>query len=91
MKQYALTTYDNPFNPFDNFQEWFSFDTEMGYNSCSLLMRIANVTDDMSDTEETLEIERAIDQIIKYDFLGIYEKVAKELNIPDDDDQDVTT
>ena len=41
------------------------YDTEKGYDSCSKLARIANVTDDMSEEEVYSEIERAIDEIIK--------------------------
>ena len=72
---YALTTIDNPFDPFEQFTSWFLFDVEKGYNSCSYLMRIAKISDDLSDEEKDLEIERAIDEIIKYDFMNIYKKV----------------
>lgn len=72
-----LTTIDNPFDPFTQFDDWFLFDTEKGYNSCSRLDRITNLSDDMSDVEVNEEIERAIDEIIKYDFLNIYKKVKK--------------
>lgn len=70
-----LTTIDNPYNPFDQFTDWFMFDIEKGYNTCGYLARIANVTDDMSDQEISDEINRAIDEIIKYDFRDIYQKV----------------
>ena len=83
-KQFALSTNDNPFNPFDDFASWNSFDTEKGYDSCSRLMRIAQVSDEMSDVEENLEIERAIDEIIKYDFMHIYKKVSQELSPVED-------
>lgn len=53
------------------------FDIGKGYNSCAYLARIANPTDDMSDQEIDAEIERAIDEIIKYDFLGIYKKIKR--------------
>lgn len=72
-----LTTIDNPFNPFTQFDDWFLFDTEKGYNSCSRLDRIVRVSDEMSETEMNEEIERAIDEIIKYDFLNVYKKVTK--------------
>lgn len=74
-----LTTIDNPFDPFTQFNEWNQFDIEKGYYSCSLLARIAKTSDSLSDYENELEIERAIDAIIKdVDFLQIYRKVETE-------------
>ena len=74
----ALTTVDNPFDPFEQFSSWLMFDKEKGYNSCERLARIAELTDDMTQKEENEEIERAIDEIIKYDFLDIYKKVRRK-------------
>ena len=78
MREVRLTTIDNPFDVFEEFNQWFLFDIEKGYNSCSYLDRIAKTTDDMTEQEENAEIERAIDEIIKYDFMNIYKKVIKE-------------
>ena len=72
-----LTTFDNPFDPFEQFASWNLFDVEKGYNSCCRLMRIAQITDDMSQEEVDVEIERAIDEIIKYDFMNIFKKVTR--------------
>jgi hypothetical protein len=72
-----LTTIDNPFDPFEQFTSWFLFDVEKGYNTCSYLARIAHISEEMSEKEEDEEIERAIDEIIKYDFLNIYKKVRR--------------
>lgn len=69
-----LTTIDNPFDPFEQFTLWYMFDVEKGYNTCSYLATIAKLSDDMSEDEIDIETERAIDEIIKYDFLHIYEK-----------------
>lgn len=74
---YALTTLDNPYNPFDQFNQWFMFDTEKGYNSCSYLARIAQTSDEMSEQEYNREVERAIDEIVMINPLGIYKKVAR--------------
>ena len=81
--QFALSTVDNPFNPFQDFRAWFQFDNEKGYNSSGKLMRVAKITDEMSDYEQTKEIERAIDTIIKNDVLNIFIKVGNEINYPD--------
>ena len=77
-----LTTYDNPFNPFEQFSSWFLFDVEKGYNTCSYLARITKLSDEMSQQEEDEEVERAIDEIIKYDFMNIYKKVRKQDSTP---------
>jgi len=73
-----LTTFDNPYNPFEQFNSWFLFDVEKGYNTCSYLGRIARTSDQLSEEENELEIERAIDEIIKYDFRNIYKKVTMQ-------------
>ena len=76
--EFMLTTIDNPFDPFEEFTSWFLFDVEKGYNTCSRLARIANISDELSEKEVDEEIERAIDEIIKYDFMNIYKKVKRE-------------
>ena len=73
-----LTTNDNPYNPFEQFSSWFLFDIEKGYNSCSLLARMSKTSDQLSEEENEEEIEKAIDEIIKYDFLNIYKKVKEK-------------
>ncbi len=75
----ALTTVDNPYNPFEQFLSWFLFDEEKGYHSCAYLGRIARTSDQLSDEENNQEIERAIDEIIKYDFTNIYRKVIQQV------------
>lgn len=72
-----LTTFDNPYNPFDDFTSWFMFDIEKGYYTCSYLGRIVNLSDDLCQKEVDEEVERAIDEIIFYDFRNIYKKVYK--------------
>lgn len=73
-----LTTIDNPYDPFEEFTLWMLFDNEKGYNSSGRLMRIANITDEMSQVEINEEVERAIDEIIQYDFMNIYKKVRRK-------------
>lgn len=79
MTECALTTIDNPYDPFEQFDSWLMFDTDKGYNSCAYLDRIARTSDQLSDQENSQEIERAIDEIIKYDFMNVYKKVKKEV------------
>lgn len=75
-----LTTVDNPFDPFDDYDNWRRYDEDHYYpNTNSYLARIVNLTDDMSQKEEDEEIERAIDEIIEFNPLGIYVKIKKEI------------
>ena len=72
-----LTTFDNPYDPFTQFDSWFLFDVTKGYNSCELLGRFARISDSFTDEGNDKEVERAIDEIIKFDFTNIYKKVKK--------------
>ena len=73
-----LTTIDNPYNPFEQFDLWLLFDKEKGYNTCEYLARIVNLTNDMSEKEIEVATNRAIDDIIVNDPFGIYKKVTSE-------------
>ena len=70
-----ITTTDNPYNPKTQFDSWYAFDMQMGYNTCGYLDRIANPTGlfGLADYEE--DIEQAIDEIVGYNFIGKYKKV----------------
>jgi len=73
-----LTTIDNPFDPFTQFDSWFQFDEEKGYHTCQFLSRIARTSSDMSDADYDREIERAIDEIVKFNVRGIDKKVTRD-------------
>lgn len=76
--RFALTTFDNPYDPFEQFTQWFMFDEEKGYHTTAYLGRIARTSDQLSDEENNKEVERAIDEIIRYDFQNIYRKVTSK-------------
>ena len=79
-KECRLTTVDNPYDPFEQYESWHRFDTTVkGYYSSEYLGRIARTSDQLSDEENDKEIERAIDEIIKFDFRNIYKKVTREV------------
>ncbi len=77
MSAVALTTSDNPFNPFTQFDEWFAFDTQKGYNTCAYLGRIALTSPELSETDNEEAVERAIDDIVRLNVIGKYKKVYK--------------
>ena len=72
-----LSTIDNPYDPFDDFKNWFMFDVESGHNTCAYLARIAKTSDQLTEKENDEEIERAIDEIILHDFMNVYVKLKR--------------
>lgn len=77
-KAFMLSTIDNPFNPFYSFDEWFLFDLEKGYNSCGLIARLANTSDQLTDSLNEESIKEAIEEIVSSDPFGIRIKVFKD-------------
>lgn len=76
MKQVLLTTVDNKISPFDNFDAWFSYDVLNNYNCLeTLALMLPEGMDNLSDEEQFLITEEAINRIIEADFLNIYKKV----------------
>lgn len=82
IRECMLTTIDNPFNPFVDYANWEQFDLSHGYYSASYLARIAVTSNDLSDADEALAIERAIDEIVAINSLGVYRKVVKDVATP---------
>jgi uncharacterized protein YjcR len=75
-KDIMLTTVDNPFDPFTQWDKWKAFDESKGYFTCELLGRIAKTSHELSEEDEELEIERAIDEIVKENVSGVHRKVV---------------
>jgi len=78
VRRVALTTIDNPHSPIDEFGAWYAFDVASGYDTCSFLARIVNGSDQLSETDEDLAVELAIDEIIQENVTGMYRKLVKE-------------
>ena len=72
---YMLTTIDNPYNPFTQFDLWQQYDHDKGYYTTEYLARIAYTSPELSDADQDLAIDLAIDEIIEYNVLGIYKRV----------------
>ena len=72
-----LTTVDNPYNPFVNFDDWYRYDRDHKHYCRE---RLAEVVGDLKDSNEVEKIkiaESAINYIVANDVLGKYAKVQR--------------
>nr|DAV35637.1 MAG TPA: hypothetical protein [Caudoviricetes sp.] len=74
----ALTTADNPYDPLDQFVEWWNYDTSMGYHTAAYVARIARTSEELSDSDNQIELLKAIDEIIELNPLIPYVKIVRE-------------
>ena len=79
MRAVMVTTDDNPYDYFDQFEQWKDFDENAGYNTLSYLARVANVSDDMPDSIYNKEVERAVDEICYFNLTGNYKKIVRDV------------
>jgi hypothetical protein len=75
---YMLTTIDNPFSPFTQYEEWYKYDVLHGHNTCAYLARIAKASDELSDADQSDAIEQAMNEIVGYNLSGLHLKVSED-------------
>lgn len=76
-KDYMLSTYDNPFNPFEDFETWWKYDLSLGHDCCGTWAREAGISSNYSDKRNEEEMARAIQEIVKRE-PAIYKVVYPE-------------
>lgn len=79
MTRHMLTTLDNPFDPWTQWDEWDAWDRQAGYHTTSFLGRIIVTSDSLSEADQDLALEMAIEEIVRENTLGIYKRVPEKL------------
>lgn len=74
MREVFITTFDNPYDYFTQFDEWLAYDRQMGYFTLEYLGRLVKLSNDLSDKQEQQEIESAIDSILEWNG-SFYKKI----------------
>lgn len=72
-----LSTIDNPYSPFTQFDEWKAFDESKGYFTCEYLARVTNTSSELPDDLADKAVDDAINDICRLNVLGIYRKVKE--------------
>ena len=83
VQECMLTTIDNPYNPFDNFDQWYMFDEmqarrENRPTCCGYLARVYLGPDDVSENEFNQVMNDVVDEICKLNLSGKFKKITKE-------------
>lgn len=75
-----LTTYDNKFDPFDEWEKWYDFDTDLQHphNTCAYLARMTDASPEMSQADQELATLIAMQKIIEFE-PETYKLITKEV------------
>ena len=76
MSTHMLTTIDNPYDPREDWDSWFAYDQAAGYNTSSFLARVVKTSAELSEADQELAIEQAIDEIVRENVSGMYQKLV---------------
>ncbi len=76
--QLMITTLDNPYNPFTQYDEWRALDEVRGYFTPALLARYTFSSDELSDIDQANAIEQGINDLIRENPFGVHLKVRPE-------------
>jgi hypothetical protein len=72
-----LTTIDNPWNPWTDYDAWLTWDRGHGYDTNGYLARVAKVSFDLGEDEVDQSIGEAIDEIVELNPNGMYTKAIR--------------
>lgn len=73
-----LSLVSNPFDPFTEYASWLAFDHREGFDTAGLLARCISTSDELSEPDQELAVEQAVDSIVDNpSFLGLYKKVVR--------------
>ncbi len=81
MVEHMLTTVDNPYDPFDEFDAWFQHDIVKGSASASVLMSKFCLTSmSLSPFENNRAIKEGCLRVVAEDPTNFYKVVSRETN-----------
>lgn len=76
--EFLITTIDNPYNPYTQYEDWGRFDEDMGYHTWQRIDKLMPTNYlRMSLTERDFHVEEAMNKLIKA-LPNIYTKVYKD-------------
>lgn len=83
-----VTTMDNPYDYWTQFDQWYAFDTQKGYNTCDYVARLALTSNEMSDAEYSQAVNEAVDEILRLNVTGNYKKTVEKPKKTDENNEE---
>ena len=77
MALHMLTTVDNPYDPFTQWEEWNRWDEDAGYFTNAFLARVTITSFELSEADQDQALEDAIEEIVKENVSGMHKRVAE--------------
>ena len=56
VEDHMLTTVDNPYDPFTQYDDWYTWDERNGYHTTGLLARVVITSHELSEADQDLAI-----------------------------------
>ena len=75
-----VTTLDNPFDYWTQFDDWYTFDTQKGYNTCAYVARIAMTSNEQSERDYEESVNDAVNEILRMNLTGNYVRTIEKEN-----------
>ena len=72
--RFLLSTTDNPYSPFSQWEQWYMHDLRKGYDTCGLIARLGCGSKVLDDEVEA----SAMRTIVHYNFSGVHITVVPE-------------
>lgn len=82
-KDIWVTTVDNPFDPFTQWERWYNFDEQKGYRTCERIARLAHCNvDNLSPKENDELVNSAIVTLCEFFGDKVYRPVVEGETVP---------
>lgn len=78
MSNFWVTTFDNIYNPFTNFEEWYDFDRQQGYQTCEWIGASVVTSNKLDDDIIEEDIEFGVSEFLKLNPYGMHYKVYED-------------
>lgn len=78
VKDVWITTVDNPFDPFTQWDRWFNFDEQNNYKTCERVARLAHCnSDNLTEKENRGLLTQAITRLFEFYGPEVYQIVVE--------------